>query len=87
VINSDAEKGEMLVRVQHCHAIPEAEFLDVIVAKVLRVFLLAIQSPLLQDYSPFPPWSKSGLNLVWNVNIINGNLKSENSQDYLPKPQ
>jgi hypothetical protein len=31
--------------------------------------------------------SKSGLKLVCNVNIVNGNLKSENSQDYAQKPQ
>ncbi len=31
--------------------------------------------------------SKSGLKLVCNVNIVNGNLKSKNSQDYAQKPQ
>jgi hypothetical protein len=31
--------------------------------------------------------SKSGLKLVCNVNIVYGNLKSENSQDYTQKPQ
>ncbi len=25
--------------------------------------------------------------MVYNVNIVNGNLKSENSQDYAQKPQ
>ena len=35
---------------------------------------------------PFP-LSKSGLKLVCNVNIVYGNLKSENSQDYAQKPQ
>ncbi len=34
-----------------------------------------------------PPFSKSGLKLVCNVNIIYGNLKSENSQNYALKPQ
>jgi hypothetical protein len=33
-----------------------------------------------------PPLSKSGLKLVFNVNILHGNLKSENSQDYAQKP-
>ncbi len=46
-----------------------------------------LQSPLQTDLSPppFPPPSKSGLNLVSNVNIVYGNLKSENSQDYAQK--
>ncbi len=30
---------------------------------------------------------KSGLKLVCNVNIVYGNLKSENSQDYAQKTQ
>ncbi len=34
-----------------------------------------------------PSLSKSGLKLVCNVNIVYGNLKSENSQDYAQKPQ
>jgi hypothetical protein len=40
-------------------------------------------------YTPPPPpsLSKSGLKLVCNVNIVYGNLKSENSQDYAQKPQ
>jgi hypothetical protein len=44
------------------------------------------QSPLLTDFIPLP-LSKSGLKLVCNVNIVCGNLKSENSQDYAQKPQ
>ncbi len=55
----------------------EADFLDVIGTKVFRVFLLAIHS----HPSPPPLPSKSGLKLVCNVNIVYGNLKSENSQD------
>jgi hypothetical protein len=56
--------------------------------KVLRVFLLAIQqSPLLTDFTPPNSLSKSDLKLVCNVNIVYGNLKSENSQDYAQKPQ
>ncbi len=31
--------------------------------------------------------SKSGLKLVFNVNIVYGNLRSDNSQDYAQKPQ
>jgi hypothetical protein len=38
------------------------------------------QSPLLKDF--IPPWSKSGLKLVCNGNIVYGNLKSDNSQVY-----
>jgi hypothetical protein len=60
----------------------EAEFLDVIRTKVLRVFLLAIHSHLyyITDFTP-PP---STIKLVFNVHR---NLKSENSQDYVQKPQ
>ncbi len=58
--------------------LPEAEFLDVTGTKVLRVFLLAIHSHSTNGiYSP----------LVCNANIVYGNLKSENSQDYSQKPQ
>jgi hypothetical protein len=38
-------------------------------------------------FSPPLPRSKSGSKLVCNVNIVYGNLKSENSQDYAQKPQ
>jgi hypothetical protein len=38
-------------------------------------------------YSPPPPLSKSGLKLVCNIDIVYGNLKSENSQDNAQKPQ
>ncbi len=44
------------------------------------------QSPLLTYYSPLPPLSKRGLTLVCNINIVYGNVKSENSQDYAQKP-
>jgi hypothetical protein len=37
------------------------------------------------DFTP-PSLSKSGLKMVCNVNIVKGNLKSENSQDYAQKP-
>jgi hypothetical protein len=39
------------------------------------------------DFTPPPALSKSGLKLICNVNIVYGNLKSENSQDYAQKPQ
>jgi hypothetical protein len=55
--------------------------LDVIGKKVFRVFLLAIQSPLLTDFTPLPleqKWSET----VCNVNNVYGNLKSENSPEY-----
>ncbi len=57
----------------------EAEFLDVIGTKSRQSSLLAIHSHLYL--------SKSGLKLVCKVNIVYGNLKSENSQDYAQKPQ
>ncbi len=51
--------------------------MDLIGTKVLRVFLLAFtHSPLLTDFTPPPPPSKSGLKLVCNVNIVYGNIKS-----------
>jgi hypothetical protein len=59
---------------------PEAQFLDVIWTKILRVFFLAIHSHMyvLTDFSTPPPTpSKSSLKLVC----------SENSQDYAQKPQ
>ncbi len=56
----------------------EAEFLDVIGTKV---FLLAIHSHLYKWILLSP------LKLVCYVNIVYGNLKSENSQDYAHKPQ
>ncbi len=51
----------------------EAEFLDVIGPKVLRIF---------QGYSlvTSTSWAKVVLKLVGNVNIVYGNLKSENSK-------
>ncbi len=68
---------------------PEAEFLDVIGTKVFRVSsLLFTVTSTNRFYSPPPPPpSKSGLKLVWNVSIVYGNLKSENSQDFAQKPQ
>ncbi len=70
------------------HEYPETEFSDVIGTKVLRVFLLAIHSHLyLQILLPPPPLSKSSLKLVYNANIVYGNLKSANSPDCAQKPQ
>ncbi len=58
----------------------EAESLDVIRNCDNSLFILAIQqSSLLKDFTNPPPPSKSGLNLVCNVNIVHGNLKSDNS--------
>jgi hypothetical protein len=66
----------------------EAKFLDVVVTKVLKDFLLAIHSHLYYGfYTPPPPRSKNGLKLVCNANIVCGNLKSENSLGYAQKPQ
>ncbi len=39
------------------------------------------------SYKFYSPLNKSGLKLVCNVNIVYGNLKSENTQDYAWKPQ
>jgi hypothetical protein len=47
--------------------------------KVRRGFPLAIQT--------LPPLGKSGLKMICHVNIVYGNLKSDNSQDYAQKPQ
>ncbi len=72
----------------YCIISPEAEFLDVIGTKVLRVFFLAIHSRLYSGFYSLLPLSKSGLKLrVCNVNIVYENQKSENSQDYAQKPR
>jgi hypothetical protein len=55
---------------------PDAEFLDVIWTKVLRVFLLSIYCHLSYGFYSPSPLSKSGLKLGCNY-IIYGNLKSE----------
>jgi hypothetical protein len=49
--------------------------------------LCSLRSSLLIYFTPPPPLSKSGLKLVCNINIVYGNLKSENSKDYAQKPQ
>ncbi len=54
--------------------------MDVIGPKFLRDVLLAIHINLYST-SALPHMSKSGLILVFNVNIVYGHLKSENSQD------
>jgi hypothetical protein len=53
--------------------------MDVVGTKVLRLVLLAIHSHLFYGFLPRPPppSSKSGLKLVYNVNIVYRNLKSE----------
>jgi hypothetical protein len=73
-----------------CIIYPEAEFSDVTGTKVSRVFLLAIHShPLLKDFPPPPPPFplEQSLKLVCNLNIVYGNLKTENFQDNSQKPQ
>jgi hypothetical protein len=55
------------------------------VLKVFLYFLFTVTST--NGFYPPPPPSKSGLKLVCNVNIVHGNLKTENSQDYAQKPQ
>ncbi len=61
---------------------PEAEFLDVIGTKVLRVF-----PPCFSQSRFLFLRGKGGLKLVCNVNIVYGNFRSENSQDYGQKHQ
>ncbi len=62
--------------------------MDVIGTKVQRVFLLAIYSCLLTDFIPLPPsLEQKRFETLCNVNIVYGNLKSENSQNYAQKPQ
>jgi hypothetical protein len=63
----------------------EAEFLDVISTVVLSL-MHAIQSTLLKGFLP-PPLEQNWFETGCNVNIVYGNLKSENSQDYALKPQ
>ncbi len=38
-------------------------------------------------FYPPPPLQQKWFETGWNVNIVNGNLKSENSQNYAQKPQ
>jgi hypothetical protein len=65
---------------------PEAEFLDVIGQKSSEFFSLLFTVTSTSDFIPLHHLSKTGLKLVWNVNIIYRNLKSENSQDYAQIP-
>jgi hypothetical protein len=48
---------------------------------------LLFKVPTTNDLPPPPPRSKSGLKLVFYVNIVYENLKNENSLDYAQKPQ
>jgi hypothetical protein len=52
-------------------------------AKVFRVFLLAT----VFTVTSAEGLSESGLKLVCYVNIVYGNLKSENSEDYAQKAE
>jgi hypothetical protein len=68
-----------------CFVCTESELLDVIGTKVsLKSFPPCYsQSPLITDFTPPPP-SNSGLKLVCNVNIVYGNLKSQNHHAQKP---
>ena len=71
----------------HCRSFSKVEFLDIIGTKSLKSFPPCYsQSTLITDPPPPLP-SKNGLKLVCNVNIVYGNLKSENSKDYAQKPR
>jgi hypothetical protein len=58
----------------------KAEFLDVIGTQVLRVFLLVIHSHLYYGIPP-PPRAKWFETVLYNVDVVYGNFKSENSKD------
>ncbi len=60
----------------------EAKFLDVIGDKSFKISSLLFTVISTNGFTPPPPFSKIGLKLVCNVNIVYGNLKSENPQDY-----
>ncbi len=68
---------------------PEAEFWDVIGAKSKSFPPFYSQSPLLTDFTPPspppPPPKQKSFKLVCNIGYRN--LKPENSQDYVQKPQ
>jgi hypothetical protein len=67
----------------------EDEFLDIIgkeVFKSLPPFTVTSNNGFYSP-PPTPHLEQSGLKLVCNVNIVFGNLKSENSQNYALKPQ
>jgi hypothetical protein len=66
------------------HGFTGAEFLNVIVTEFSSLLFAVMSTKMF--YSPHP-LSKSGLKLFYNVNIVYGNLNSENSQDYGQKPQ
>jgi hypothetical protein len=72
---------------QHAWLWAEAELLDVIRTKVVRVFLLLFTVTSTNRFTTHLPMSKSGLKLVCNVNIVSENFRSENSQDCAKKPQ
>ncbi len=82
-VNASANQRTFLLLV----FIPEAEFLDVIGTKVFRAFP-PCHSQLPTTYGFYSPFlEQNGLKLVCNANIVYGNHKSENSQDYAKKPQ
>ncbi len=66
---------------------PEAEFLDVNTQKSSEFSSLLFTVTSNNWFYSLPSLSKSGLKLVCNVNIVHGNLKSQNSQDHVQKLQ
>jgi hypothetical protein len=71
---------------QGLYTYTEAEFLYIMETKV---FILAIHCRLYTNglTPPPPPLQENGMKLCCDVNIVYGNLESENSQDYAQKPQ
>jgi hypothetical protein len=55
--------------------------------KTVKEFSSLLFTVISTNGSYSPSLSKIGLKMICNVSIVNGNLKSENSQDYAPKPQ
>ncbi len=49
--------------------------------------MLLFKVNVINGFNPPPPFSKNGLKLACNVNIVWENLKSEISEVYAPKPQ
>jgi hypothetical protein len=48
--------------------------------------LFTVTSTVLTDFTPPHLLSKSSLNLVYNIKVVYGHLKSKNSQGYAQKP-
>ncbi len=80
-------QGEGSVQKEHYRTNTRSRILrrSVIGTKVFRIFLLA-HSHIYYDFTSLP-FEQSGSKLVCNVNILYGNLKSENCQDNAQKSQ